>query len=85
MKGPKHERDYEDRALDCQFDLEPDFCRMVDTAIAAGWSHVEALNGLFELARNHLIMCQALEEDQRRILEKMKELEAMGSGRTVHN
>jgi hypothetical protein len=85
MKGPKHERDYEDRGLDCQFDLEPEFVALVDTAISAGWPHVEALNGLFELARSHLIMCQALDEEQRKILAKMKELEANGAGRRAHH
>ncbi len=85
MKGPRHERDYEDRGLDCQFDLEPDFSALVDTAMAAGWSHIEALNGMFELARNHLIMCQALDEEQRKILAKMKELETKGNSRRVLN
>ncbi|WGG61971.1 hypothetical protein [Brucella intermedia] len=85
MKGPGQARENKDRGLDCQSDLESDFVAIVDTAIGKGWSHNEALNALFELARNHLIMCQALDEEQRNILARMKELESNGAGRKVHH
>lgn len=85
MKGPRYERGYEDRGLDCQMDMESDFSVLVDAAMANGWSHVEALNGLFELARNHLIMCQVLDEEQRHILQRLKDLETTNSSRKRHN
>lgn len=85
MRGPRHQREYEDRGIDCQADLEDDFTALVDKAMASSWSHVEALNGLFELARNHLIMCHAIDEEQRSILVKLKELEGKGGGRKAHH
>ncbi|MBK3745824.1 hypothetical protein G3A39_42460 [Paraburkholderia aspalathi] len=75
MKSPRHLGNYPDRDLDCQFYLEDEFVRLTDLGESAGWVRVEVLNALFELARNHLISSQALNEDDQRIMERMREIE----------
>lgn len=67
VKGPKHSRDYEDRDLDCQFQLETQVWELVDKAQQAGWGEVEAANAIIELAMNRILQDEATEYDNQTV------------------
>ena len=46
--------DYADRAIDCQFAMEPAFQNLVRQAEVAGWYADDVSAALLELARNHI-------------------------------
>jgi len=63
MKGPKREGEYDDRDLDCQFQLESPLWELIDLAQEAGWGEAEAANAIIELAMNRILQHDASEED----------------------
>ncbi|MDH7786297.1 hypothetical protein QBD01_002318 [Ochrobactrum sp. 19YEA23] len=69
VKGPRHSREYEDRDLDCQFQLEDHVWELVDKAQQAGWGEVEAANAIIELAMNRILQNEATEDDSRALAE----------------
>ncbi|MEL4069909.1 hypothetical protein WKW50_07150 [Ochrobactrum sp. GPK 3] len=69
VKGPGHSREYEDRDLDCQFQLEDHVWELVDKAQQAGWGEVEAANAIIELAMNRILQNEATEDDSRALAE----------------
>ena len=65
MKGPKREGEYDDRDLDCQFQIETQVWELVDKAQEAGWGEVEAANAIIELAMNRILQNEAMEDDNK--------------------
>jgi hypothetical protein len=65
VKGPRHSREYDDRDLDCQFELEGQVWELVDKAQQAGWGEIEAANAIIELAMNCILQNEATEDDSR--------------------
>ncbi|GGD34676.1 hypothetical protein [Aureimonas glaciei] len=57
--GPITDEDYSERCLDCQADLAPDFCILVQRAVNAGWTEDDVASALFELARAHIKVLMA--------------------------
>jgi hypothetical protein len=51
---PKTAVDYADRAIDCQFAMEPAFQDLARRAEFAGWTEDDVSAALLELARNHI-------------------------------
>ena len=54
ISPPKTDNDYADRAIDCQFALEPAFQQIAHDAEKAGWTKDDVSAALLELARNHI-------------------------------
>lgn len=55
MRGPRHNHEYPDRGIDCEFELEPAFQDLVERAQKAGWSAQEAYLAIISLCENHAI------------------------------
>ena len=64
IRGPRKLGNYPDRDIQCQEALEDSFVALTDRAVAAGWVQIEALQALFELAKNHLMRDFATEVDE---------------------
>ncbi|MCI0998976.1 hypothetical protein HWD97_02655 [Ochrobactrum sp. C6C9] len=73
MKGPKREGEYDDRDLDCQFQLESSLWELIDLAQEAGWGEAEAANAIIELAMNRILQHDASEEDNAKIADAVEE------------
>lgn len=54
ISRPKHLAPYPDRDLDCQMTLEAPFQQIIDAAEQAGWTRIEAITAMQELAYNQL-------------------------------
>lgn len=52
--------DHPDRLISCQEAMEAATLGLIDTAIAAGWSRVEALAAISELADNLMLAHQSM-------------------------
>ena len=55
IAGPPATADISDRALDCEFALEPAFLALVGVAQNAGWKSLEIDLALMSLADNHML------------------------------
>lgn len=51
---PRIPEDHPDRAIECQFQLEPAFQDFVSRAVAAGWTVDDVAMAMIDLAHNHL-------------------------------
>ncbi|MEI9425391.1 hypothetical protein O7A70_29965 [Mesorhizobium sp. Cs1299R1N1] len=49
INGPRHEREYADREVDCQEAVEPGFQAIVDCMLEAGWRRYEIMWSLRRL------------------------------------
>lgn len=54
IPAPRFPEDHPDRAIDCQFQLEPAFQDLVMRAVAAGWTEDDVATAMVDLAHNHL-------------------------------
>lgn len=52
MRGPRHDRDYPDRMIDCEAALEAEFLMLIGSAEMAGWSRQEAYQAIKSLFEN---------------------------------
>lgn len=52
MRGPRHDRDYPDRMIDCEAALEAEFLMLVGSAEMAGWSRQETYQAVKSLCEN---------------------------------
>jgi hypothetical protein len=43
-----------DRDLECELAISPEFQRLIETALAAGWSDDEVANALLSLTQDHV-------------------------------
>lgn len=51
IAAPDTTNDYADRAIDCQFALEPAFQKVARQALAAGWTQDDVSAAMLELAK----------------------------------
>ncbi|MGN8113314.1 hypothetical protein [Labrys sp. 22185] len=62
MPGPGRELDISDRIPECEEAMEPAFLAVIDEAVAAGWSKVEAAIALSSLADHCMLGVKCNEE-----------------------
>lgn len=54
IAAPKVAADHPDRAIECQFVIEPAFQDLVRRAVAAGWTEDDVAPAMVDLAHSHL-------------------------------
>lgn len=50
MNGPKHDKEYADRAIDCQGAVAAGIINLLDEAEQAGWDRIEAAKAIVNVA-----------------------------------
>jgi hypothetical protein len=66
IPSPRYPEDHPDRAIECQFALEPDFQDLVRRAVKSGWTEDEVATTMIDLAHNHL---KGIIADRRTLLD----------------
>jgi hypothetical protein len=67
MNRPRQPGRYDDRFLECQASMEDHFNDIMEAAINAGWSPMEAVAAITDLADNYALKLFSLDATQREI------------------
>jgi hypothetical protein len=79
---PRIPEDHPDRAIECQFHLEPAFQDLVSRATQAGWTEDDVAMAMVDLSHNHLkgIIADRRTAGETAVAQQM--VKAMEGGRT---